>query len=381
MINIEDKLNCCGCHACYNICPKKAIGMKEDEKGFKYPYINKSKCINCGLCEKVCPIINTRRKEYNIKAYACYNKNENIRLDSSSGGIFNLLAEKILKKDGIVFGAKFDKEFNVIHSYIYKVEDLENFRKSKYVQSTIGDTYKEAKEFLDNGKFVLFTGTPCQIEGLKCYLQKDYDNLHTQDIICHGVPSPKVWKKYLEYRKSQDLEEPKQINFRQKDNGWNLYALFLQYNNNTYKTSHEKDLFMRTFLKDASLRDSCYSCSFKQKIRNSDITLADFWGIKNILPDMNDNKGISLVIVNSDKGRELFDSINENIECREVIPEEAMMYNKSIIQSATMHKNRDEFFDNLDNMNFDKLVKKYIPKENIINKIIRKAKKLIYINN
>lgn len=192
MIKIEDKSKCSGCHACYSICEKKAIIMKEDKKGFKYPSVNKEKCTNCNLCEKVCPILNNQTISNEPIAYACYNKNEKVRLESSSGGIFSLISAEILKKDGVVFGASFNNEFMIEHTCIESIEELYKFRGSKYVQSIIGDTYKKAKEFLKHGKYVLFTGTPCQIEGLLKYLGKDYDNLYTQDIICHGVPSPNV---------------------------------------------------------------------------------------------------------------------------------------------------------------------------------------------
>ena len=180
--------------------------MIEDEKGFKYPKINENKCINCGLCEKVCPILNKRKITNAPKAYACINKDEDIRKNSSSGGIFTLIAEEIIDRGGVVFGAQFDNDFNVIHSYTNNKNKIYKFRGSKYVQSIIGDNYKIVKSFLEEGKYVLFTGTPCQVEGLYAFLQKDYDNLYTGDIICHGVPSPKVWRKYLEYRKTNDMK-------------------------------------------------------------------------------------------------------------------------------------------------------------------------------
>ena len=202
MINIKDKSKCCGCSGCMNICPKNAIIMKEDKNGFKYPIVDKEKCINCGLCEKVCPILNNKKEQQKeIKAYACYNKNIEERLKSSSGGIFILLAKEILKRNGIVFGAAFDENFNVKHISIDNEKDIEKLMGSKYVQSNMGKVYKEVKEFLENGKYILFSGTPCQIEGLKKFLKKDYDKLYTQDIICHGVPSPKIWQMYLEYQK------------------------------------------------------------------------------------------------------------------------------------------------------------------------------------
>lgn len=376
MIEITNKTKCCGCHACYNVCPKGAIKMQQDEKGFKYPVIDKEKCINCGLCTKVCPMLNNKQIENKPVAYACINKDENIRSKSSSGGIFTIIAEEILEKNGVVFGATFDEKYNVVHQYIEKKEDLEKFRGSKYVQSSINDTYKKAKEFLEKDRYVLFTGTPCQIEGLKKYIQKDYEKLYTQDIICHGVPSPKVWKKYLEYRESEDKEKPQNISFRNKDNGWKLFNIKFEYLKSKYKQNQNKDIYMQAFLKNTSLRDSCYNCSFKKKNRISDITLADFWGIENVLPEMDDNKGTSLVIVNSIKGQELFEKIKDNIGFKKVDLEDAIKYNKSMIESAKKDKNREKFFENLDKMKFDKLVKKYTYKRGIIRKILSRIKRI-----
>ncbi len=380
MINIEDKSKCCGCHACFNVCPKNAIEMKEDEKGFKYPIVDNKKCINCGLCEKVCPIIKKDKIENMPKAYACYNKDEKIRIESSSGGVFTLLAEHILKNNGIIFGAAFDDEFGVKHIKIDKKEELYKLRTSKYLQSNIGTTYKDVKNILEDGKVVLFTGTPCQVNGLYSFLGKEYSNLYTQDIICHGVPSPKVWKKYLDFRKKEDSKSPMRINFRQKDDGWNLYALLLQYdNNNAYKTNHSDDLFMQAFLRDACLRESCYSCYFKEKNRKTDITLADFWGINNVLPEMNDDKGTSLVIVNTKNGQELFNNIKNDMIFKEVNFEQSVQYNKSMYQSVAKPALREEFFNNLDILEFDELVEKYTikPKQpTFIRKFIRKVKKI-----
>ncbi|HBJ12569.1 MAG TPA: (4Fe-4S)-binding protein [Clostridiales bacterium] len=376
MLKIDNKSNCCGCHACYNSCPQNAIIMEEDEKGFKYPKINENKCTNCGFCEKVCPILNKRKIANDPKAYACINKDENIRENSSSGGIFTLIAKEIINMGGVVFGTKFDSNFNVIHSYTSLEEELYKFRGSKYVQSIIGDNYKIAKSFLEEGKYVLFTGTPCQIEGLLAYLGKKYDKLFTQDIICHGVPSPKVWRKYLDYRKHKDEDRPLSINFRNKDNGWSSYNLKFTYENKSYKKSQVEDKYMQAFLRNVCLRDSCYKCSFKKINRLSDITLADFWGIQRVKPELYDNKGTSLVIVNSEKGKELFESIKENIIQEEVNIEEALVGNTAMLTSAVVDKNRVKFFENLDKLDFSVLVNKYTEKPSLMLKIIVLLKKI-----
>ena len=378
MIEIKDKSLCSGCSACKNICPKNAIEMIEDECGFKYPKINRELCINCGLCNKVCPILNKKIGENNPKCYACYNKDEKTRMNSSSGGIFSLLATEILNRNGVVFGAAFNNDFSLTHQYIEKIEDLDKLRTSKYLQSNIGDSYKQVKKFLNSDRYVLFTGTPCQIEGLISYLGKNYDKLYTQDIICHGVPSPKVWKKYLEYREKIDKEKPKKINFRdKKQEGWKMFSLSFKYKEKEYSKNQKQDLYMKAFLKDVCLRNSCYNCSFRKKQRLSDITLADYWGIEKIHPELDDNKGTSLVLVNSNKGKKLYSAINRLIISKEVTIEDAIRSNKALIKSPNLNKNRNKFFKNLDKKEFDILVKKYVPKASVTKKIQNKTKRIL----
>ena len=221
MIEITEQVKCTGCSACANICPKQCISMVADLEGFLYPSVDTKECINCGLCEKICPILKKNPiKSDDIIAYAAMLNNTDIRLESSSGGVFTAIAESVIDKNGVVFGAELDENFNVIHTYVETKEELKKFRGSKYVQSVIGETYKRAKGFLDQGRFVLFTGTPCQIGGLYAYLNKDYDNLITQDLICHGVPSPMVWRKYLEFREDISHAGVRRMSFRHKKYGW-----------------------------------------------------------------------------------------------------------------------------------------------------------------
>lgn len=376
MEEIVSKNLCTGCGACCNVCPKKAIKMVEDSEGFKYPVIDKTKCINCKLCLKTCPVLNSKENHFNIKSFACFNKNEQIRMNSSSGGIFSLIAEEVIKKKGMVFGAAFDNNYDVIHKYS---NDISDFRNSKYVQSDLKNTFKEAEKFLINGKYVLFTGTTCQIEGLKKFLKKDYDKLYTQDIICHGVPSPKVWQQYLNYVSNN--ERITDINFRNKDKGWQQYSLKIKLKGRTYNKDNQKDEFIMLFLNNLCLRKSCYNCAFKKDARNSDITLADFWGIDNILPDMNDDKGISLVLINSQKGAELFELIKNKIEYKEVDFKEAIKENSIINNSVKMPSKRDQFFTDLDVLSIDKLYKKYKPaKVTILRRVYNKIKRIIKSN-
>lgn len=378
MQKLAVKEKCNGCHACYNICPKNAIIMEENKKGFKYPKIDEEKCIDCGLCSKVCPIINNIKENiFDRQAYACINKNEYDRSKSSSGGVFVLLAKEIIKEKGIVYGAIFDDEFKVIHHRITKEHEIEKLMGSKYVQSNIGEIYKTVKKDLSKKVKVLFTGTPCQIEGLKKYLMKEYENLYTQDIICHGVPSPLVWEKYKEYRKEFDNQSPTKISFRNKDNGWHLFNLKFLYKKEVYKKSQHEDLFMQAFLKNTILRDSCYNCNVKKISRVSDITLADYWGIEKIHPELDDDKGVSAVIIQSQKGKALFDKIKDNLIYEQTNIEDINKYNQSLTKSVKADPNREKFFKNIDKYDFETLVNKYTYKDNIVRKILRKIKKII----
>lgn len=380
MKRIVKKNICCGCYACVNICSKNAIVMHEEIDGFKYPIINQNKCINCGMCKKICPILNkSKKEEYKTIAYACYNMNIDNRLNSSSGGIFILLAREIIRRNGVVFGATFDKKFDVLHSHVETEGELKSFMGSKYVQSNIGNTYKKVKKFLEDDRYVLFTGTPCQINGLKSYLRKDYNKLYTQDIICHGVPSPKVWRKYLEYQKKLNMEEIKSVSFRNKDNGWSLYQMKISFDTKIYSKSATKDLFFKMFLGNFCLRESCYNCNFKKKNQVADLTLADYWGIKEINPRMYDDQGTSLVIINSNKGKELFELIKNSIRYEETKLEEAIKYNPSIIKSASLNYDRKNFMKDIDKIDFVELQEKYFQKKKLIRRIVNKIRGILRI--
>lgn len=378
MITINNKKDCTGCHACANICSQNCISMESDTEGFWYPEVDYLKCIKCGLCIEVCPIINKKNVQNKPIAYACINKNESVRLESSSGGIFTLIAEKIIDKDGVIFGAGFDDDFSVSHRYIETNEELDMFRGSKYVQSKIGDTYTQVKNFLKHGREVLFSGTPCQIGGLKSYLGQTYDNLFCIDIICHGVPSPRVWQKYISYRENYVGAKIRRIAFRLKNVGWKRYSVSFLFNNDTeYRQPLDKDLYMKAFLNDICLRPSCYACAYKSLHRESDITLADFWGIQNMLPEMDDDQGTSLIFVNSVYGQSMFEQIKENILYQEVDINHAISYNSAAIKSANYNSKRDTFFDKLEILSFKQLVSKYCS-NNMHFRISRKAKSIIH---
>lgn len=361
MITISDKTKCCGCHACASICPVQCIHMEYDSEGFLYPSTDSTQCLNCEKCESVCPILHPiPERSVRPQAWAAMNTNEQIRLGSSSGGMFTLLAESVLKNNGVVFGAAFTEAFDVAHIVVTNVVDLEKLRGSKYTQSTIGTIFQQVKVALNAGKQVLFSGTPCQIEGLHAYLGKEYDNLLLVDIICHGVPSPLVWRKYVQFQEMKYKNKAQRISFRHKHYGWKRYSVSFLFKNNTeYLMSLDKDIFMHAFLRDCCLRPSCGICVFKKIGRISDITLADFWGIQSVLPTMDDDKGTSLVLVHTSKGKHIFDKLSLSCRRDEVDMDTALMSNPAMYKSAIIHKNRDKFFENLEKLPFDTLVKKY----------------------
>lgn len=363
MINVENKALCNGCHACYNACPKKCITMKADTEGFLYPQIDTESCVQCGKCDKVCPLQNGRTENPNSQqvGYAAYNKDLNVRLKSSSGGVFTLLAEEILRNDGIVVGAAMSDDCKSVHHIIVNdIEGLEKLRGSKYLQSTISDVLQQTKTALDDGKTVLFTGTPCQIGGLYSYLGKEYPNLYTQDLICHGVPSPMVWRKYVDYREKSSGSSAKRILFRNKKYGWKRYSVLFDFTNNTeYQMEWGSDTFIKGFLWNFYLRSSCYSCAFKTEKRQADITLADFWGIQDVLPDIDDDKGTSFVWIHSDKGMKMFDAIKDKMKYQEIDPQKAIQFNPSAVSSVVPFQRRKEFFRDLEAIDFEGVIQKY----------------------
>ena len=380
MLEIVDKSKCSGCHACYNACPKQCISMIADSEGFLYPCIDEAECVGCGLCESVCPIITLKKSnklEEEITAYGVYSKNEDIRMESSSGGLFTEIATYVIENDGVVFGASFNDDFSVSHKSAKAVDGLAQFRGSKYVQSTVGNAYKEAEECLKSGKLVLFTGTPCQIGGLYSYLRRDYSNLITQDIVCHGVPSPMVWEKYREYQNELNDSQINNVSFRNKSQGWKSYSILIGFENGIeHNKKASNDLYMQCFLRNLCLRPSCYDCNFKSKIRQSDITLADFWGSQSIMPEMDDDKGLSLVLINSPKGQEVLDNISVKLAMKKADINEALKCNPSAVSSVKIPKKRKAFLKYMRKKGFIKTINKFFDGEFII-KLKRIIKRFI----
>lgn len=356
MINITKPEDCCGCEACKQICPKNCITMRQDKEGFLYPIVNIADCINCHLCEKVCPIINNHQNSRTpIESFYAFNRDEHTRMNSSSGGVFSLFAEQILRNNGIVFGAQFNDTWNVKHSFIDKYENISCFQGSKYVQSNTGNTYKQTEKFLKEGKTVLFSGTPCQIAGLKHFLRKDYDNLYTIDFICHGVPSPMIFHQYIKEllsvlsKKTHNkytLTDIKQISFRHKNLGWKKFSFFLrlQKNNEFFDFSEDlsKNTFLKGFLHDLYLRPSCHQCNFKELKSNSDITIGDYWGISTFHPNVDDDKGVSVIMLNTTKGLNFFSTIK--VTSGKTTYENICTKNPAVLHSAKIPSARIKFW-------------------------------------
>ena len=374
MIDIKEKHNCCGCSACVLVCPKQCISMSADKEGFLYPQVDGAICIDCGLCDKVCPVINQEEPREPLAVYAAKNNNEEIRIKSSSGGIFTLLAEQIIAEGGVVFGARFNESWEVVHDYTETIEGLEPFRGSKYVQSVIGDNFIKAKQFLKDGRKVLFSGTPCQIAGLKKFLRKEYENLLTVEVVCHGVPSPMVWRDYLDYKRTKravgkntvssslnELPVIAGISFRDKTNGWKKFAFKISYaaskaaenslsksadNTNYEITPFSEDLFMKGFLKNLYLRPSCYHCAARQGKSGADISIADYWGIQSIHPEIDDDKGTGLILINTKQGANYFNSIANQINSLISNYNYAIMQNPCIVKSVKEPNRRHQFWQN-----------------------------------
>lgn len=347
MTSIVDSKKCTGCSACANACNIKCISMCPDIEGFLYPKIDYGKCMNCHKCINTCP---TRpESSVNIvsepKAYAAYSTNDNIVEHSSSGGVFSVLAEYVIQNGGIVFGAAFESPDTVRHIAVRECEELERLRRSKYVQSEIGQCYQDVEFELKQQKIVLFSGTPCQIAGLRHYLQRDYNNLLCVDIICHSVPSPKIWRDFLKETSIKGNSKVVSVNFRDKRNDWENYCLSFQLEDgNEYILKGEKNIYMKAFIEGLSNRPSCYHCVFKGNHRESDITLGDYWGVKDVQPEVYNGRGTSIVIANTAKGNALLNNINCNLVIRPALIDMALLNNSAYFRASKAHLRRKKFW-------------------------------------
>lgn len=354
MIKIVRPEDCCGCSACACICPRHCISMTEDKEGFLYPHVNKEACVNCGMCDKVCPIHKESKTQEPIMAFASYSKDEFLRKSSSSGGVFSMLAETTINEGGVVFGAKYDENWNVIIGSTSDKNGLAAMRGSKYVQASIADSYKTAKKYLQEGRKVLYSGTPCQIAGLKSYLKKEYDNLLSVDLSCHGVPSPLVWRLYLNEILNVVNVNATNVLFRDKKPSWESFNFTIRFDkdNGTAELSWPRlnNTFMKAFLSNMILRPSCSRCLFKDGRGCSDVTLADYWGIDNIHQGLNDDKGISLVIARTEKGIKALHLMRNSVLI-ETDYIKARAFNEGLKSEAWTHPNRWRFFRKLHHSN------------------------------
>ena len=366
MIDIIKKEDCCGCNACGDICPKDAISYSVDKEGFWYPVVDKAKCIDCGLCSKICPCINRYKAlDENSKDPECYvaeHRSVEVIFQSTTGGMFSALADAMYNEKGYVGGAIHNDDFSVSHFISNDRADLQKLRRSKDLQSNAEGFYKEVKRILDEGGKVLACGLPCQIAGLLNFLRKDYENLITVDLLCAGVNSPKVWRKYLDYIEEMAGSKITWTENKSKEYGWhNLTQKFVFENGDEYFDTRRTSLFTQGYIEShLYCRPSCYECKFKGFPRVADISIGDFWGIEKYSKNHRSNLGSSLVLINSKKGKAFFEKAKRRVNSEPASLEWALAGNPALVKSITkLSDKREEFFEDLDQYRFDEVVQKY----------------------
>ena len=341
MIRIDDKAQCCGCTACMNICPVQCIVMRRDREGFDYPVANPDLCISCGKCEDVCPMTHTADSSAPLLTLAA--RAPQFIEKSSSGGIFPVLASEVTGQGGTVYGAVLNPDLTVSHTDASDMQGVERMRGSKYVQSELYASFEDVKYELSEGRKVMFTGTPCQIAGLKSYIGKDEPGLILVDCACHGVPGPGLWEKYVKALSEKYGMQINDIRFRAKGRSWRKYDFVISDAEKSVVTPHSKDPYMLLFLQDMTLRPSCYQCPFRKGRSGSDLTLADLWNVSEAAPEMDDDRGVSLILVNSEKGRETI----AGLYAKEIDPLLALGRNGAFAQTLQIPQRRNEFFQGL----------------------------------
>ena len=368
MINIADKSKCVGCGNCVHVCPKQCIQIQIDNEGFMYPITNASICIDCGKCHQVCPIEVSINTDIEIsKIIAANHKNDKIRMSSSSGGAFYEFAKYGLEKQGIIWGATFTTSYYVEHIAIETLKDLSRLQKSKYLQSDITKAFPTIKQQLNEGKFVIVSGTPCQIKALNLYIKKIPENLLTIEVVCHGTPSPLIFKKYMSEINATHMD------FRNKEKGWDNYEVELTYTNGTKKKEKaNENLYMKGFLKNFYLRPSCAACPAKSFKSHADITLGDFWGINSFIPNLYDNKGTSLIMLHTSKAINIWNKISSNYKYEYATLEQATAHNPCIIKDVSIPIKRNTFFEEIKVRSVEACIRKYTKEPNSFKKEIYK---------
>lgn len=372
----SDKKHCCGCAACSNACPKQAIRMIPDAEGFLYPVIDGQKCVSCGLCQKVCPYKrNADLRQVQSEAYAYKHKDANLVENSSSGGAFSGLCDTFCSGEYFVAGAAFNKTQRVVHKMVDSLDACSIFQKSKYVQSDMDGIHVQVQKALSEGKRVLFSGTPCQCESILSYLGGSHENLLTVDLICHGVPSPLFFQKYIRYLEGRYQGQLVKYDFRNKRAGWESSELLAEFNNGKkYRNSTyaNDDPYMIAFIKRMANRPSCSVCPFACLNRKTDFTLGDLWGADEILPEWNDNKGLSVMLVHTEKARSLLQTMYQNAKIREIPIESIANHNKNLVCASENSPVRDAFMKDLISLPFPRLIKKYLKPRSVLRRSVSK---------
>lgn len=374
----DKKIDCNGCSACNQVCPVKCISMKVDTDGYLFPKFDSTRCIDCSLCKKSCSNINKQKVETGVepKAFAAISKNFDILMRSSSGGMFTIISEAMIEKDWVVFGAEIDEQLVVKHTYVKSFSDISKYQKSKYVQSNLKNSFNEARNFLKEGKKVLFTGTPCQISGLKLFLQKEYDNLYCIEIVCHGVPSQETFNKYLKTLEKKHGGKISDFTFRHKTysklKGWNSKNIKYKVGEKEYIHHALNDPYLRGFYDSLFLRESCHECKYTNKFRVADITLGDFWGIEILDSTKDVHKGVSALLVNSRKGEEIFDKIKSKVDLIKIDLNFVAQNNSQLEHPSGVPDKRAKFFELIRQDDFDSVINKLSPEKPFYKQILIK---------
>lgn len=375
MVNEKEKKDCCGCRVCELVCPQHAIRMVEDKKGFRYPVIDPSLCNRCGLCDKKCAF-NGHYKHFgdNPEVLAVKHRDEQVRKTSTSGGMFVAISDEVLKRSGVVYGAGYGDGFYVCHKRAETKEQRDEFRGSKYVQSDLNNTFLYIKNDLIDNRTVLFSGTPCQVASLNSFLGKDYENLITVDLLCHGTPSNKIWLDYINVIEKTNRRRVVNVNFRDKTDGWHRPKTKIVFEGDQPKKTKGEQAFFQLFIPNFISMPACHNCKFRSFRRPGDITLGDFWGIENGMPDFDDNKGVSLVLVNSLRGKEFIETISKELIIKR--SEKKYCAQDQIVEPVPMHPKCERFWREYQKHGMEYVMTKYTdyhPVRTILRKALRRV--------